>query len=210
MIVLHDYKICFLRKPKCGSTSLEKAIRKCNANLRSKIFYSTKTLVDCGWNHHHFNWVHSNLDSAIVFLQQKHKQNIDDWTFIVTAREPIDMFKSLYFFDISRQNHRLHGRNIWHQFSCPQSMMKTVHYKMLTDKVFFNNHQEVNLKLFKLEDISSLEKYLHSKFNIDIDFPQANINQARLINRDIDVSHLESQIYKDFYLYTKFYNIDVQ
>ena len=73
MIILHDYQICFLRKPKCGSTSLEKAIRKANVDLRSKIFYSTKALRDCGWNHHAFDWVHSNLDSAIVFLQQKHK-----------------------------------------------------------------------------------------------------------------------------------------
>lgn len=206
MILLRDYKLCFLRKPKCGSTSLEKALREfCTDNDIKNTYYSGKTLLDCNFNYHDWGYVHNNLDSAILCLK-KENQNIDNWTFVSTARHPIEMFKSLYFFDINRQTGPLHSKNIYNKFTNPEEMRKTIHYKMWTDRVFWNHHEDVNIKFFKLENIDSLVNFLDTNFGISIKFPQVNINKLRKSN-DIDVSSFEKEIYQDFNLYSKLYGI---
>ena len=198
MILLYDYQLCFLRKPKCGTSSMLEALHKSGVT-KQRAFVSERFLSSCHNNYHDIHYQHNNLDSAIAYLKYL-RENIDDWIFIGTQRDPIQLFKSLYFFDIHIK--RKPAINNYHMFSNHEEMRRTIHYKMFTDRVFWNNYENVNLKLFKLEEIHTLADFLDKDYNINITFPRINVHKDRE-NKDIDVSNIKTQIYEDFYLYNK-------
>ena len=198
MIILHQHKLCFLEKPKCGSRSLVRAItRPLHKRWKKEdIFVSNKNLHNLNFDYHHPNYLHVNLHGAIRYIQEVKKQNIQEYTFICLLRNPIDLFISLYCYDINRQNNR------YHKFSCVEDMRNTIHYKMFTDNIFLYMRDFVNIKFFSLNNTDSLIDYLFMKHRIPIRFPTINVNQNK---KELDISDLKDQILQDFPIYNTLY-----
>jgi len=199
MIILYDYKLCFLEKPKCGSTSLRHMLIH-NKIRFGKKFIGYKSLHDTKFDYYHSHYKHVNLSGAIVHLQ-KINHNIQDYTFISTLRNPLKLIKSWYNFDINRQKGKWHNK--YFQFQNLEGMLKTPHYFQFTDNIFFHNHNNINMLFFDLDNIKELEIFLFKNYNLPVKYPHKNHNKNN--TKDIDIISLKQQIEKDHHLYNSLY-----
>lgn len=197
MIILYDHKLCFLEKPKCGSTSLRDVF--INSEVYGKKFIGKKTLHEIKFDYYHSHYRHVNLSGAIVHLQ-KIKHDIQNYTFISILRNPLELIKSWYNFDINRQKGP--WRNKYFQFNNLENMLKTPHYFQFKDSVFFHNHNNINMLFFDLENIIELEIFLWENYGLPYKYPHKNINKNK---KDIDIEPFKKQIEKDHYLYNNLY-----
>lgn len=195
MIISYTHKICILEKPKCATTAIRSLLSKPKNNQKlGKSFINNKTITSRHFNYYDFNYRHVNLNGAIYFL--RHNGIVpESYTFVCVIRDPIDLFKSLFFFDLNRQNH-------FHIYSTPETLRQTPHYFQFTDAVFFNNYQNFNMKFFRLEEINKFEQFLQT-YDITESLPKYNQgkNKKELYLSDA----LIQDIRKDFYIYDKIF-----
>lgn len=196
MIILYNHKICFLEKPKCGSTSLKYMLTHSDAVLGEK-FIGNKNLHEVKFDYYHSHYQHVNLSGAIVHLK-KINHDIKDYTFISILRNPSKLIKSLYNFDIQRSQTGK-WRNKYFQFHNLESMLKAPHYFQFTDRTFFHNHNDINMRFFDLDNIQKLEIFLYENYNLAFKYPHKNNNKKDTSN--IDISPFQKQIEEDHYLY---------
>lgn len=200
MIILYDYKLCLLEKPKCGSRSLVKSLSP-PINLRwdkGSTFFSKKNLHDVKFDYYHSHYIHVNLLGAITHLK-KIKHNINDYTFISILRNPIDLINSWYCFDIRRQKGRWHNK--YFSFQNLQEMINCPHYQQFKDNVFLAGKDDVNLVLFDLYKIENFVNFLYTNYNIAIKFPMINVNKNK--QPIVNISRYQQQVEKDFPLFYK-------
>lgn len=193
MIYVKDKNICFLEKPKCGSTSLKKTIISgCD---KKNLYITKKNLVAVSYEYKNPDYRHCGLDSARQRL--RHLGFLNEKTeFVAIIRNPIDIINSMYYYDL---NNRFGNRMF--RYSSLNEMIRTAHYRNFTDISYFGEDIS-NLKIFKLEELDILSDFLKSRLNISGDFNYVNKNNKNKKDLVIEES-IMSIIKKDFYPYFK-------
>lgn len=191
MIVSHRHKFCILEKPKCGTTAIRDLLSKPEHQKKlGKAFINKHTIHSCHYDYYNYNYRHVNLNGAVHYLLHNGIMP-ESYTFVCVIREPIALFKSLYFFDLNRQNK-------YHIYNLPETLRKTPHYFQFTDAVFFQNYKDFNIKFFQLSEINKFEEFLAQ---YDITEPLKHINENK--NKgDLNIDEsLSNKIKQDFFIY---------
>lgn len=192
MILLKNKNLCFLEKPKCASNSLKQAVIS-SLSPKEKIFIGIKNIHYCNFIYEIPDYRHAPLSSAI----EKIKSLGDDplaYEFIALARPPIDLFNSIYYYDVNTT------KNKNFIFKNPEQMIETVHYNKFIDRRYFKNDIGCDLKIFKVSSSDALEKYLLKKYNLKINMPILNLNKRN--KNDLNLSLSLKKIVNDhFYMY---------
>ena len=186
-----------MEKPKCGSTSLNKALSK---QAGSKTI--GKGIPVCK-NHEDINYKHANLNSCVRKLKQL-GLNYKKFTFLAILREPVDLVSSMFFYE---KNH-MKRNNEYFQFNTLDEMMNTVHYQYFVDSNYFNNKYNVDLATFTLDKLNIMVEYLKINFNIKLQIEKLN---TRKKHQTLNLSSTQKkQIEKDFYLYYEVNNGNIK
>ena len=188
MIYFPDKKVCFMEKPKCGSTSLSRSLSQ---QIGSKIV--GKSILDCK-NYEDINYRHANLNNCVKKLKEL-GLNYKEFTFLVILREPVDLVSSMFYFE---QNNTKRN-NKYFQFNTLDEMMETVHYQYFVDSNYFNNEYNVNLVTFTLDKLNLMVEYVKTNYQIKLQIGKINETKNRQ-TLNLSLTQKE-QVTKDFYLY---------
>jgi hypothetical protein len=189
MILFNNKNLCFLEKPKCASSSLKRAVLSASPTNKD-LFVGEKNIVQCNFIYENPYYRHAPLSSAIEKIKSLGKDPLT-YEFIALARPPIELFNSIYYYDVNTT------KNKNFIFKSPEQMIETVHYNKFIDRRYFKNDIGCDLKIFKVSSSDALEKYLLKKYNLKINMPILNLNERN--KNDLNLSLSLKEVVNDHF-----------
>ena len=205
MILSLDKKLCFIEKPKCGSTSVRAAFerfsRKANFFHKAEFIGKDHDIRTVDYNYKNPEYRHCDFNTCLNYISSIGFEP-GEFEFLSLLREPLELVSSTYFYE-TRKNEKL---NKMFLFDTVEEMFETKHYKFFTDKNYFLGHEEYNVKFFDVENIQGAFEYINAKYNLRLRNNHRNKqNEYKVL--DLSESALK-RIYQDHYLYQTAANVN--
>jgi len=172
-MIITNKNLVFLDNPKCGSSTMR---QKYYGQL-SKIFQGFKNITDVNSNYSNYNYVHCNLEAAIIYIESVMKKDPNDFKFITTIRDP-------YTRVLSGLNHR-HTRDN----CCADDLWDYVKpgfgFSNFNSNKFRTFNEYKISYLIKVENLHQDVKLISDKYDLGLKIPINTISNKKSIKSSL-------------------------